>query len=73
MRSILVTDTIPVSDEIRRRLPCLQVVPSVAHAAEVVHRLNAEEPLSALLAPFDAQAYLDDRSAAAPPRAQRTR
>jgi ribose-phosphate pyrophosphokinase len=61
VRTILATDTVTVTEEIRRRLPCLRVVPSVAYAAEVVHRLNAEEPLSALLAPFDALTYLEGR------------
>jgi ribose-phosphate pyrophosphokinase len=64
LSSILVTDTVPVSEEARRRLPCLRVVPSVAYAAEVVHRLNSELPLSSLLAPFDARAYLEGGSAA---------
>jgi ribose-phosphate pyrophosphokinase len=59
VQSILVTDTVAVSEETRRRLPCLRVVPSVDYAAEVVHRLNAELPLSSLLAPFDARAYLE--------------
>ncbi len=61
VRTILATDTVTVTDEIRRRLPCLRVVPTVSYAAEVVHRLNAEEPLSALLAPFNAQTYLEAR------------
>ncbi len=63
VRRILATDTVAVTDEILRRLPCLRVVPSVAYAAEVVHRLNAEEPLSALLAPFNVQAFLEGRRA----------
>jgi ribose-phosphate pyrophosphokinase len=61
VRTILATDTVTVTEEIRRRLPCLRVVPSVDYAAEVVHRLNAEEQLSALLAPFDALTYLEGR------------
>jgi ribose-phosphate pyrophosphokinase len=62
VRTILVTDTVPCTDEIRRRLPCLRVVPTVGYTAEVVHRLNAEQPLSSLLAPFDARRYLEGRS-----------
>lgn len=73
VRTILATDTIPLSGEIRRRLPCLRVVPSAAYAAEVVRRLNAEEPLSSLLAPFDASAYLRSRPGAAPRPAEGTR
>jgi ribose-phosphate pyrophosphokinase len=74
--SILVTDTVPCTDEIRRRLPRLRVVPTVGYSAEVVHRLNAELPLSSLLAPFDARRYLERSSE--PPRStapapQRTR
>jgi ribose-phosphate pyrophosphokinase len=62
LKSILVTDTVPCTEEIRRRLPCLRVVPTVGYTAEVVHRLNAERPLSSLLGPFDARDYLARRS-----------
>jgi ribose-phosphate pyrophosphokinase len=58
VRTILATDTVPCTDEIRRRLPCLRVVPTVGYTAEVVHRLNADQPLSSLLQPFDARRYL---------------
>ena len=64
VRSILATDSIECTPEVRKRLSCLRVVSSVGLAAEIVHRLNAELPLSPLLAPFDAEAYLS---------AQRTR
>lgn len=56
--SILVTDTIPCTPEIRESLPCLQVIPSTSLAAEIVFRLNSELPLSPLLAPFNAEDYL---------------
>jgi ribose-phosphate pyrophosphokinase len=59
VKTILVTDTVPLTDEIRRHIPCLRVVPTVRYAAEVVHRLNAEQPLSSLLASFDALRYLE--------------
>jgi ribose-phosphate pyrophosphokinase len=52
--NILVTDTLPCPPETRAHLPCLRVVPSVGMAAEIVHRLNGELPLSPLLAPFNA-------------------
>jgi ribose-phosphate pyrophosphokinase len=66
VRTILAVDTVPCTEEIRRRLPCLRVVPSVGYAAEVVHRLNAEQPLSSLLSPFAAERYLAGRGD--PPR-----
>jgi len=56
--SIIVTDTIPCTPEIRESLPCLQVVPSTSLAAEIVFRLNSELPLSPLLATFNADDYL---------------
>ena len=56
--SILVTDTIPCTLEIRESLPCLQVIPSTSLAADIVYRLNNELPLSPLLAPFNADDYL---------------
>jgi len=56
--SIVVTDTIPCTPEIRESLPCLQVIPSTSLAADIVYRLNNERPLSPLLAPFNADDYL---------------
>jgi ribose-phosphate pyrophosphokinase len=56
--SILVTDTIPCTPDIRESLPCLQVIPSTSLAADIVYRLNNELPLSPLLAPFNADDYL---------------
>ncbi len=56
--SILVTDTIPCTAEIRESLPCLQVIPSASLAADIVFRLNNELALSPLLAPFNADDYL---------------
>ncbi len=73
VRTIVVTDTIPCTEEIRRRLPCLRVVPTVGYTAEVVRRLNAEQPLSSLLAPFDPRRYLEGRSVLPRPADQQTR
>ena len=73
VRTILATDTVSCTDEIRRRLPCLRVVPTVGYSSDVVHRLNAEQPLSSLLAPFDAQRHLEGRSEPSRPGDQRTR
>jgi ribose-phosphate pyrophosphokinase len=56
--TIVVTDTIPCSAEVRKRLPCIQVVPSTRLAAEIIYRLNSELPLSTLLAQFNAYDYL---------------
>jgi ribose-phosphate pyrophosphokinase len=56
--TILVTDTIPCTPEIRRTLPCLRVVSSTHLASEIVFRLNSELPLSSLLAQFNADDYL---------------
>jgi ribose-phosphate pyrophosphokinase len=58
--TILVTDTIPCTPEIRRRLPCLRVVSSTHLASEIVYRLNSELPLSSLLAQFNADDYLKE-------------
>lgn len=60
VKTILVTDTISCDDAILKKLPCLSVVPSVGLAAEIVLRLNSEQPLSPLLAPFNAYDYLKD-------------
>ncbi len=56
--SIVVTDTIPCTPQIKASLPCLQVVRSTSLAAEIVFRLNSELPLSPLLAAFNADDYL---------------
>jgi ribose-phosphate pyrophosphokinase len=55
---IVVVDSVPCLDEVRHRLSCLRVVSSVGLAADIIHRLNAELPMSPLLAPFDAWEYL---------------
>jgi ribose-phosphate pyrophosphokinase len=55
---ILVTDTINCGENVKKRFPCLRVVPSVRLAAEIIQRLNREMPLSPLLAPFSAYEYL---------------
>ncbi len=60
VKTILVTDTISCDDGIRKKLPCLSVVPSVGLAADIVLRLNSEQPLSPLLAPFNAYDYLKE-------------
>jgi len=58
--TILVTDTVPCTQEVLQRLPCVQVVPSTAMAAEIIYRLNTEQPMSPLLAQFNAEDYLKD-------------
>jgi ribose-phosphate pyrophosphokinase len=58
--TILVTDTIPCTDEIRKKLPCVRVVSSTRLAAEIVFRLNSELALSPLLAEFNASDYLKE-------------
>ena len=58
--NILVTDTVECGEEVRKRLPCLQIVPSVRLAADIIQRLNHELPLSPLLTPFNAVEYLSD-------------
>lgn len=60
INSILVTDTIPCTQEVMKKLPCVQVVSSAAMAADIVRRLNSELPLSALLASFNADDYLKE-------------
>ena len=58
--TILVTDTIPCTQEVLLKLPCVRVVSSTAMAAEIIHRLNSELPLSPLLAHFNADDYLKE-------------
>jgi ribose-phosphate pyrophosphokinase len=58
--TILVTDTIPCTQEVLQKLPCVQVVSSAGMAAEIVHRLHSELPLSPLLANFNADDYLKE-------------
>ena len=56
--TILVTDTIPCTAQVRKRMPCIHVVSSGGLAAEIIYRLNSELPLSPLLAEFNADNYL---------------
>jgi ribose-phosphate pyrophosphokinase len=58
--TILVTDTVPCTEEVFEKLPCVRVVPSTGVAAEIIHRLNSELPLSPLLAHFSAVDYLKE-------------
>ncbi|MGA2378695.1 MAG: ribose-phosphate diphosphokinase [Spirochaetia bacterium] len=58
--TILVTDTVPCTQEVFQKLPCVRVVPSTVMAAEIIHRLNSELPLSPLLAQFSAGDYLKE-------------
>jgi ribose-phosphate pyrophosphokinase len=60
INTILVTDTVPCTREVLRKLPCVRVVPSTVMAAEIVHRLNSELPLSPLLSHFNAGDYLKE-------------
>jgi len=58
LSSIVVTDTVPCTQDLVKRLPCMCVVPSTSMAAEIVYRLTTEQPLSPLLAQFNADDYL---------------
>ena len=58
--TILVTDTVPCTQDLLKRLPCMRVVPSTAMAAEIVYRLTTEQPMSPLLAQFNADDYLKE-------------
>ncbi len=58
--SILVTDTVPCTQDLVKRLPCMRVVQSTAMAAEIAYRLNTEQPMSPLLAQFNADDYLKE-------------
>ena len=58
--TILVTDTVPCTQDVFDKLPCVRVVPSTGVAAEIIHRLNSELPLSPLLAHFSAVDYLKE-------------
>jgi ribose-phosphate pyrophosphokinase len=63
VRTIIVTDTVECGKEIKEKFPCLQVVPSVRLAADILQRLNHELPLSSLLTPFNAFEYLSGTTA----------
>jgi ribose-phosphate pyrophosphokinase len=58
--TILVTDTVPCTQEVLQRLPCMRVVPSTGLAAQIIYRLNSEQPMSPLLAQFNADEYLKE-------------
>ncbi len=60
--TIVFTDTIPGTQEILDRLPCVRLVRSTQQAAEIVYRLNRELPLSPLLAAFNAEDYFKEKS-----------
>jgi hypothetical protein len=44
------------------RLPCLEVVRTARLAAEIVYRVNSDLPLSPMLAPFNADDFLGEKS-----------
>jgi len=58
--TILVTDTVPCTQEVLQKLPCVRVVSSGGMAAEIIYRLNSELPLSPLLSHFNADDYLKE-------------
>ncbi len=58
--TILVTDTVPCTEEVLQKLPCVRTVHSTNMAAEIVYRLNSELALSPLLARFNADDYLKE-------------
>jgi ribose-phosphate pyrophosphokinase len=58
--SILVTDTVPCTQEVLQKLPCVKIVSSSGMAADIIYRLNSELPLSPLLAQFNAESYLKE-------------
>jgi ribose-phosphate pyrophosphokinase len=60
--TLLVTDTIPCPAEMQSRLPCIEVVRTARLAAEIVYRINSDLPLSPMLAPFNADDYLGEKS-----------
>ena len=59
--TILIMDTIPGTQEITEKLPCVRVVRSTRRAAEIVYRLNSELPLSPLLGSFNAEDYFREK------------
>ena len=58
--TLLVSDTVPCTQEVLQKLPCVRVVSSTRLAAEIIHRLNSELALSPLLAHFNADDYLKE-------------
>jgi ribose-phosphate pyrophosphokinase len=59
--TVAVMDTVPGSQEILERLPCVQLVRSTPQAAEIVYRLNSELALSPLLSAFNADDYFKEK------------
>lgn len=55
---VVVTDTIPFSEELRRQMPFLHVVSSARLTAEIVVRMHEEQSLSPFFDEFDAWEYL---------------
>jgi ribose-phosphate pyrophosphokinase len=58
--TLLVSDTVPCTQEVLQKLPCVRVVSSTGLAAEIIHRLHGELALSSLLAQFNADDYLKE-------------
>ncbi len=56
--TVLVTDTLDVSGDLKRRLPSLQVVSSARLSAELIMRMNEEQSLSPFFDDFHARTYL---------------
>ncbi len=56
--TILVTDTLDVSEEFKRRLPALHVVSSARLSAELIMRINEEKTLSPFFEDFYARPHL---------------
>jgi ribose-phosphate pyrophosphokinase len=59
--TLLVSDTVPCAQQVLQKLPCVRVVSSTRLAAEIIHRLHGELPMSSLLAPFNAETYLNEK------------
>jgi ribose-phosphate pyrophosphokinase len=58
LKNILVTDTIPYSDDLHQSLPNLRVVSSVDLAAHIVSTVHNNQSLSVSFESFNAESYL---------------
>jgi len=59
--TLLVSDTVPCTQEVVQKLPCARVVSSTRLAADIIYRLHSELALSPLLAQFNADDYLKEK------------
>jgi ribose-phosphate pyrophosphokinase len=60
LNMLIVTDSLELSDEMRERMPFLQVVSSARLSAEIIMRMHEEQSLSPFFDDFDPEHYLSN-------------